>query len=152
MSFVIGFRWEPSQIMVFIRSRKVHPRAENLSARSCHRDGIILCRLWMFPIISTANHQCLWKRKRIVFPVFGTLLPYLYVFNINKWNSAGHIKLFQFHRKILSWCVYVFDKTNSVLTSTHYRFPYFYGNRWCHVCRSDCRRRYWNRLRYLYDP
>lgn len=129
MSFVIGISQGVQPIIGFNYGAALYRRVKkelSASAGCGYRafSGSV-CLLSAFP---AADHQYFRHRQRDVLPVFGALLPHLYVPDADQRHPAGHLQLLQLDRQGAPWRIHVPDTPDFVPAAAHRHLPALYGH------------------------
>ena len=82
----------------------------------------------LLPAFPAADHQYFRHRQRDVLPVFGAVLPHLYVPDADQRHPAGHLQLLQLDWQGAPRRIHVPDTPDFVPAAAHRHLPALYGH------------------------
>ena len=129
MSFVIGISQGVQPIIGFNYGAALYRRVKKeLSAGAGYGYRAFSGSVCLLPAFPAADHQYFRHRQRDVLPVFGAVLPHLYVPDADQRHPAGHLQLLQLDWQGAPRCIHVPDTPDFVPAAAHRHLPALYGH------------------------
>ena len=129
MSFVIGISQGVQPIIGFNYGAALYRRVKKeLSAGAGCGYRAFSGSVCLLPAFPAADHQYFRHRQRDVLPVFGAVLPHLYVPDADQRHPAGHLQLLQLDWQGAPRRIHVPDTPNFVPAAAHRHLPALCGH------------------------